>query len=175
MNQAQKLWWKQASADWALFEHLRGPAGWQHHCHPLQALQMAAEKIAKASFRAREMGPKKFSHLGLTKLLVRLGTVRALDQEKLAEVFSVHRFQHLERLLRRVRGIAKEIERLPPAVAGPENMNTEYPWPDSKPTNAPAEWRFDIWQRLTTAEGRAFLRFLARAIERYPQYAHVFR
>ena len=175
VNEPQRLCWKQAAADWALFEHLRGPARWRHQCHPLQALQMSSEKIAKASFRVGTSRPNKFSHLGLTKMLRRLSSVRAPDQQELAEVFSVSCFQHLERLLKSVRGIAKEIERLPPAIAGPDQINTEYPWPDSNPVNAPADWEYDVWQRLANAKGREFLRFLARAIERYPQYAHVFR
>jgi hypothetical protein len=169
VNEPQRLWWKQAAADWALFEHLRGPARWRHLCHPLQALQMSSEKIAKASFRVGTSRPNKFSHLavrgkshpwpfstwatpqkaevfgghqsphpaaagffhsllGLTKMLRRLSSVRAPDQQELAEVFSVSRFQHLERLLKSVRGIAKEIERLPPAIAGPDQINTEYPF-----------------------------------------------
>jgi hypothetical protein len=52
LNAAQELWWKQAKADLELFEHLRGRPGWRYPCHSLQALQMASEKIAKASFRA---------------------------------------------------------------------------------------------------------------------------
>ena len=60
-------------------------------------------------------------------MLRRLSSVRAPDQQELAEVFSVSCFQHLERLLKSVRGIAKEIERLPPAIAGPDQINTEYP------------------------------------------------
>jgi hypothetical protein len=127
VNEPQRLWWKQVAADWALFEHLRGPARWRHQCHPLQALQMSSEKIAKASFRVGTSRPNKFSHLGLTKMLRRLSSVRAPDQQELAEVFSVSCFQHLERLLKSVRGIAKEIERLPPAIAGPDQINTEYP------------------------------------------------
>ena len=50
VNPAQKLWWTQARADLALFDHLRGAAGWRHECHSLQALQMADEKIAFVAF-----------------------------------------------------------------------------------------------------------------------------
>lgn len=175
MNPAQELWWKQASADLALFKHLRGPHEWRYQCHSLQALQMAGEKIAKASFRAGGSAPTKHSHLGLTKLLRRLGTVREADQVPVAGVFSVDRFEHFERLLVRVRGVARDVERLPPAIAGPNRPNTEYPWPDHAPAQAPADWEFDVWTRLATAEGREFMRFLSRAIDGFPQYAHVFR
>lgn len=175
MNPAQELWWKQARADLALFDHLWGAAGWGYQCHSLQALQMAGEKIAKASFRASIPPPTRLSHLGLTKLLRRLGTIREADQLPVANVFSVDRFDHFERLLVRVRGIAHEIERLPPAIAGPERINVEYPWPDRAPTHAPAEWAFDVWDRLKTSEGREFRRFITRAIDGFPRYAHVFR
>jgi hypothetical protein len=50
VNPAQKLWWTQARADLALFDHLRGAAGWRYQCHSLQALQMAGEKIAFFAF-----------------------------------------------------------------------------------------------------------------------------
>ena len=175
MNPAQKLWWTQARADLALFDHLRGAAGWRYQCHSLQALQMAAEKIAKASFRASEPPPKKHSHLGLTKLLRRMGTVREADQILLGSVFSTSRFERFERLLLQVGGIAQEIERLPPALAGADRINLEYPWPDRAPTHAPAEWDFDVWNRLASTDGRSFLRFLSRAIVGFTQYAHVFR
>lgn len=174
MNPAQKLWWKQARADLALFDHLRGVAGWRYQCHSLQALQMAGEKIAKASFRASDP-PPRHSHLGLTRLLRRMGTVREADQILLGRVFSTSRFERFERLLLHVGGIARDIERLPPALAGADRMNLEYPWPDRAPTYTPAEWKFDVWNRLESAEGRSFLRFLSRAIDGFPQYAYVFR
>lgn len=43
------------------------------------------------------------------------------------------------------------------------------------PAHVPAEWTFGQWERLNTADGRAFLRFLSRAIEGFPRYARVFR
>lgn len=177
MNSAQALWWTQAHADLALFEHLRGDAKWRYTCHTLQALQMAAEKIAKASFRVNETQPpqKKLTHVALAKLIRRLSTVRATDQPRVAKVFGVDGFQRFEKLLLRLTSLAKDIEKLPPAVAGRERMNTEYPWPDSEPVYAPAEWRFEVWERLQTAEGREFIRFLSRAIERFEQYADVLR
>jgi hypothetical protein len=137
VNSAQALCRTQARADLALFEHLRGDAKWRYTCHTLQALQMAAEKIAKA--------------------------------------FGVDGFQRFENLLLRLTSFAKDIKKLPPAVAGRERMNTEYPWPDSEPAYAPAEWRFEAWERLQTAEGREFIRLLSRAIERFEQYADVLR
>jgi hypothetical protein len=175
VNAAQELWWKQAKADLELFEHLRGRPGWRYPCHCLQALQMASEKIAKASFRAGVQLPTKRSHLGLTRLLRRLSTVREADQPLVASVFSAGHFERFEQLLFRVRAIARDVERLPPAIAGPDRVNLEYPWPDRAPTSTPAEWKFDVWKRLEIAEGREFLRFLSRAVDGFPQYAHVFR
>jgi len=175
VNAAQELWWKQAKADLELFEHLRGRPGWRYPCHSLQALQMASEKIAKASFRAAAQAPTQRSHLGLTKLLRRLSTVREADQPLVTRVFSVDYFERFENLLFRVRAIARDVERLPPAIAGPNRVNLEYPWPDHAPTSTPAAWEFDVWKRLEIAEGREFLRFLSRAVDGFPQYAHVFR
>ena len=177
MNAAQTLWWTQARADLELFEHLRGEAKWRYQCHTLQALQMAAEKIAKASFRVNGTQPQpgKLTHVALAKLIRRLSTVRATDQPRVARVFGVYDYMRFEQLLQRLTAFAKDIEKLPPAVAGPERMNTEYPWPDSEPTHAPADWTFDVWQRLHTAEGREFMRFLSRAIERFENYADVLR
>jgi hypothetical protein len=175
MTHEQELWRTQAAADLALFRHLAGTATWKYQCHALQALQMASEKIAKASFRVSGRRPKTLTHLGLSRFLRRLGTVRGTDQRRLAAVFGASSFSEFERLLRRVRGVAYEIEKLPPAVAGLERVNTEYPWPDLDPQYTPAAWDFAVWTQLTRAEGRAFLRFLSRAIERFPAYADVFR
>lgn len=175
MNSAQTLWWTQARADLALFEHLRGTAKWRHQCHTLQALQMATEKIAKASFRAGTARPSRLTHLGLTKLLRRLSTVQRADQPRLARVFSVGGFRDFQQLLKRVRGIAHSIEQLPPAIAGPNRINTEYPWPDINPSHAPAEWTFGVWDRLDSSDGREFQRFVSRAIAGFDQYADVFR
>lgn len=144
MNPAQELWWKQSQADLGLFQHLRGAAGWPHQCHALQALQMAAEKISRASFRAGGTPPRKLSHLGLTMLLRRLGSVRNADQQRVARIFRVDHFKRFELLLKRVRGIALEIERLPPAIAGPDRVNTEYPWPNDQPAHAPAGYEFPV-------------------------------
>lgn len=175
VNPGQQLWWKQAQADLELFMDLSGPRGWRYQCHALQALQMATEKISKAAFRADDNARKKLSHLGLTKLLRRFGSVSTHHQSLVATIFSIRQFDRFADRLRRFRAIARDIERLPSAVSGPDQPNTEYPWPHDRPQHALADWKFAVFERLNTSDGRAFLRFVERAIDAFPQYAHIFR
>ena len=88
MNNEQKLWWKQARSDHALFVQLRG-AG-VHECHLLHYLQMATEKVSKAYFWRSGHAPPK-SHTGTVLFLKALLDRRPDELDRVARVLEAIR------------------------------------------------------------------------------------
>lgn len=168
MNQAQKLWWKQALSDWSAYRILKKDGG-ADKCHQLHFLQMCSEKIAKA-YLIRTLHPKR-SHAGFGKFLRLL--IQSTNSSTLLKVARVHQFKQIqafESWIKSVRPLADDLEHLAPALAN-DGPNPEYPWPHDTPVHAPALFAFPILERLELAEGRSLLRFLEVSVTRFPEYA----
>ncbi len=167
MNVAQELWWKQSVSDYAVFETMRSNG--VHPCHALHYLQMATEKIAKASFWSRNTAPA-LSHVGFVSFLRRLNSIRREKRSHIAALFGFPSFASFEAWLPTATSIGREIEKVSPAVM-PDGPNSEYPWPHENPTQYPAGYWFPIWDELQLSQGRRMMRFIDRAINGFPQYA----
>lgn len=82
------------------------------------------------------------------------------------------RDEQLRGLLSRARAIAREIEKLAPAVdrrASPENV--EYPWERDGDVTPPCAFTFPALELLRQAGGRAFLNLVGRALDDFDQLA----
>src|SRR5436305_2192032 len=167
MNDAQKLWWRQAQSDLALCIQLRR-AG-VHECHLLHYLQMATEKISKAYLWRSGHAPPR-SHTGFVRFLRALLDRRA-ELDRIATVLGFQRREDLDTWVRSVQMLAYSLQNIAPAEArnGP---NPEYPWPHEAPAHCPAEHAFVLWKGLlNTGQGRKLMEFISHAIGRFDQYA----
>lgn len=125
-------------------------------CHRLHYLQMACEKIGKAYLcrdTATDLEEMLTSHIALTKVVENL----------LKSSYIQARFTgtHLERMNWKMRRIAREIEKLAPAVdrdASP--ANAEYPWEEGDTVVTPCEYAFPNLRLLLDPEGRQFLKLM---------------
>ncbi len=167
MNEAQRLWWVQARSDFEIFELLRGEG--VAACHSLHFLQMSSEKIAKASFWDRNEAPV-MTHVGFAKFLRRFGNTTANNRARIAEMFGFGTFDGFQAWIRSAIPLARQVEQLSPSVMQ-DGPNAEYPWPHNAPVECPAEYQFDVWEDLKKSHGRKLMRFIADAIERFPDYA----
>ncbi len=167
MNGYQKLWWEQAKSDHSVFLLIRRSGIAQ--CHALHYLQMVTEKIAKAYFWRSGSQPPK-NHSGFVQYLRFLGQTRQTDRERIANLFTFTRFADFQNWIRANLPTAYELERLAPTLAN-DGPNPEYPWPHHQPKDAPVNYKFSIWGELTTGQGRDFMRIIAIAIDRFPEYA----
>jgi uncharacterized protein YukE len=153
----------QARSDWQLYQHLASQGF--PICHALQHLQMATEKIAKA-YRIRDTAadPDELAkhHTGFVAFVsefFRTKTVRDEYRGKGAV---------LAQLQKNVEALAREIERLAPAIdhlTTPENA--EYPWERDQRVYAPCAFGYPNLDLLRTAGGRATMKMIARAFEDY--------
>jgi len=165
MNKYQELWWKQAQSDHSVLVLLRrrGVAA----CHQLHYLQMVTEKLGRAYFW-RSGTPPPASHAGFVQFLRFLGSVRASDRGRIAEVFAFRRFEDFQNWIRTVLPLAYTLERLAPALAQ-DGPNPEYPWPRTAPQYAPATFDFDLWTRLRdTGRGRQLMQIIDVAVDKFP-------
>jgi hypothetical protein len=168
MNESQRLWWEQAKSDHATFVYLR--QGGVDECHLLHYLQMATEKISKA-YLWRSGTPPPRTHVGLMRFLKALLDRRDTELKGISKAFEFNRPKEMEAWVKQVSPLAYELQNLAPAEAG-NGPNPEYPWPHDKPTNCPAMYTFDLWARLRDhVQGRRLLQFIARAVDRFDQYA----
>ncbi len=153
MNDFQRLFLRQARADWALFVNLRA----QHEmpvCHLLHGLQMATEMLGKA-FAWRDP-PQPRTHRALVIFL------RALSRDRNARrAFGyAKKAESWRQLIRKALAVAIDIEQLAPANAG-DGPNPEYPWPPAAPQHAPIDHEFQLWTDLNeTVIGRQLLKLL---------------
>lgn len=134
-------------------------------CHSLHYLQMACEKIAKA-YRLRDT--VRFSEEDLYSHVVFSGFIQTLlKSPQIKKRFRANdaKRRHLERY---ARSLAREIEKLAPAVdRGRTPANVEYPWIEEQAVFVPCQFSFANLSMLTEAEGREFLKLIEIAITDY--------
>lgn len=135
-------------------------------CHALHYLQMACEKIAKA-YRIRDTNAELEGEGGLLR--------RHVGFEKFMSAFLLSpsirsayagRTAQLRQIAKTTLALAREIEKLAPAVDGqtvPENA--EYPWKVAGHVVAPCEHEFSRLSLLREAGGTTFLKLLRRAAD----------
>lgn len=167
MNDAQRLWWRQARSDYELFVQLRR-AG-VDECHLLHYLQMATEKLSKAYlWRSGHAPPRR--HTGFVRFLRALLDRRA-ELDRIASVLGFRRREDLDNWVRAAHGLAYALQNVAPAEAG-DGPNPEYPWPHEAPADCPVDHSFALWDRLAnTGQGRKLMGFVERAVARFEQYA----
>jgi len=168
MNDAQRLWWRQAQSDHKIFVQLRRAGA--HECHLLHYLQMATEKLSKAYLWRSGHAPPK-SHSGFVRFLKALLSRRPAELEWVAKVFGFARAADLDKWMSSVQTLAYSLQNIAPAEArnGP---NPEYPWPYEAPVHCPADHAFALWTQLHgTGQGRKMMNFIGHAIARFDQYA----
>lgn len=159
----------QARSEWRVFQLLTDqsqqpgqPA--MPSCHHLHYLQMVCEKVAKA-YRLRDtkasVDELVSKHSGFAKF------VGPFFLAVLKDEYS-GRDAHLASLMAGVRAIAREIEKLAPAIdrlASPENA--EYPWERADAVTAPCDYSFPSLDLLRQPSGRSFLKLLTRALDEF--------
>jgi hypothetical protein len=154
----------QSRSDWQVYGRLAAdqqiPA-----CHELHYLQMACEKIAKA-YRCRDTAANLEDllkrHVGFAKFM---GSFLASPSIK--EAYR-GRDAQLRQVSRLARTLAREIEKLAPAVdraGSPENA--EYPWETGDDVISPCEYSYPRLSLLMSPGGRTLLKLLARAIQEF--------
>ena len=155
----------QARSDWEVYKLLRTtelPA-----CHQLHYLQMAGEKLAKA-YRLRDtfspIQELTAHHTGFAKFMKQyLLSPRFKDRY-------AGRTARLQSLMRDAEKLAREIERLAPAIEKAQvPANTEYPWEAGGRVIAPCEWSFEALSLLKASRGRTFLKLLEEAFRDYDE------
>lgn len=149
----------QARSDWQVYRLLSQSVDIPS-CHGLHYLQMTCEKLAKA-YRLRDVAADVNEtitrHTGFTNFIGPF--FLALKDEY------VGKDAQLTRLIRESRKLAREIEKMAPAIdraAAPENA--EYPWEANGRVTAPCNYSFPALSLLQQSGGRAFLNFLQRAL-----------
>ena len=151
---------RQARSDWQAYLVLERSQ--VSSCHHLHYLQMVCEKVAKA-YRLRDTQSPVVdlvsSHSGFSKFVSPFfGTV--LKDEYVGKT------AQLQQLIQSARALAREIEKLAPAidrVSSPENA--EYPWVRDGVVIAPCDFDFPSLGLLRQAGGRAFLKLVGRALD----------
>ncbi len=134
-------------------------------CHRLHYLQMACEKIAKA-YRLRDT--RSFSEEDLYSHVVFSGFIQTLlKAPQIKERFRAKDAKRRQ-LERYARSLAREIEKLAPAVdRGRTPANVEYPWVIEQTVFVPCQFSFVNLSMLKDTEGREFLKLVEIAITDY--------
>jgi hypothetical protein len=157
---------RQADADfraWELYE--KHPEAVAAHCHKMQFLQMACEKLCKAHLIASGTDAESLqtSHGYIAKPLPNVIKDQILflkgNPKKMAGV------------LTHVRHIAQEIEVLSPQQTrdGRRPDNCEYPWQVGETVQSPLDWEFHPSQLAVKPSGITFLKLVRGAINRLLQ------
>jgi hypothetical protein len=145
---------KQSRSDWLVYEKLSADPSIAA-CHALHYLQMACEKIAKAyRYRDTQAEALHTAHVGfpafINSFLVSPKVLRRLARR---------------RAPRESNAIAREIERLAPAVdQGTAPENSEYPWATDQGVVVPCEYGYPNLVMLTQPSGLRFLRLVKMAV-----------
>lgn len=155
---------EQGRSDWQVYDLLaKNPR--LADCHELHYLQMACEKIAKA-YRCRDTTARLEDlltrHVGFAKFVETF-----LGSPAIRKAYR-GRDAQLQQISRLARTLAREIERLAPAVdrtGSPENA--EYPWKSEGKVIPPCQYSFPRLSLLTTAGGRSFLKLVSQAIQEF--------
>ncbi|MCA9527712.1 MAG: hypothetical protein KC549_15595 [Myxococcales bacterium] len=136
-------------------------------CHTLHYLQMACEKVAKA-YRIRDLDAEieelTQHHVGFARF------VRAFLLSPAMRPDFEHQAARLQAVMRGMHTLAREIERLAPAVdreLRPDN--SEYPWLAGGTVVAPCDYDFPNLSLLMAASGRALLKLVRRAMDEFEQ------
>jgi hypothetical protein len=168
MNDFQRVWWQQTVSVLEVLKTLRKVG--TVPCHQLHYIQMIAEKLGKAYFWRTKKAPRK-SHAYFVSFLKALLDRSAAEVGRIAAAFGFDRAGDFEAWATAVSPLAYEVERLSPDSAN-DGPNPEYPWPRHAPTEYPAGFNFQVWQRLTdTGRGRQLLKVLEAAVREFPKYA----
>jgi hypothetical protein len=153
----------QARSDWGVHRLLSEQEG-VAVCHPLHYLQMVCEKLAKA-YRLRDtkspVSELVSKHTGFEKFVGAFFAVALKDEYRGKD-------DQLRGLIKRSRALAREIEKLAPAIErvnAPENV--EYPWERDDHVTAPCSYTFPSLELQRDAGGRAFLNLIERALNDY--------
>ena len=152
---------RQSASDFAVYQHLVIQPGIPA-CHALHFLQMACEKLAKA-YRFRDVSMSiediQTTHVAFSKVVDQI--VMSADFRKR----HAGKAAQLREVLRSSRLLAREIEKLAPAVdkeATP--ANTEYPWFDGRLVRAPCDYTFQVQAQLNMPDGRNFQKVISTSI-----------
>ena len=167
MNRQQELFLIQARVSYRLFIRLK--TEWDKSatkeesgilpCCLLYQIQIATENLAKA-YLWRSGNPGKKHEV----VQIFMRAIRSNDRLR-RNLGYTDRKQWREEITRLVR-LALHIEALTPALAEKQTIrnrgqNHEYPWPADLPTQAPANYRFPIWDTICKTEmGNQWLQFL---------------
>ncbi|HEX7183963.1 MAG TPA: hypothetical protein VF756_19185 [Thermoanaerobaculia bacterium] len=158
----------QSQSDWQVYNLLAGEP-WLPPCHELHYLQMSCEKIAKA-YRCRDTAADLEEllkrHIGFAKFI---GSF--LSSPMIKEAYR-GRSAQLQKISKLSRALAREIEKLAPAVdraGSPENA--EYPWESGDDVVSPCQYSYPRLSLLTSAGGRTLLKLVARAIQDFERTA----
>jgi hypothetical protein len=168
MNDYQNLWWEQTRSDYSVLLLLRRN-GFEP-CHQLHYLQMVTEKLGKAYFW-RTGHPPRTSHVSFVRFLQALDSRSNADRTQIANFLGFGRARDFVTWISTITPLAYDLERLAPALAGPNGPNPEYPWPSAAPVQAPVTHTFPVWRQLTeTGRGRQLVHVIDVAVRRFPEY-----
>lgn len=169
MNSFQAVWYEQVKSDHEVVRILLESRTAQ--CHVLHYLQMVTEKLGKAYYWRDGTPPPKV-HRSFVRYLQLLNARSKSDRERIARFFGFPNADSLRAWIAKASQWAYDLERLAPALAGDHGPNTEYPWPTQAPTQAPATYRFALYDQLIRhSYRRQFLTVLKAAVEHFPEYA----
>jgi len=126
---------------------------------------MACEKIAKA-YRCRDTSASLEDllkrHVGFAKFM---SSFMASPSIKEAYRGRDAQFREIARL---ARALAREIEKLAPAVDRADSPeNAEYPWESGEDVISPCHYGYPRLSLLTRTGGRTLLKLVARAIQEF--------
>lgn len=161
----------QARSDFLVYKRLAEiPHGEVPVCHRLHYLQMATEKLAKA-YRSRDTQAALHGEEGLLRKHVGLVKfMRALLKSPQVKEQYQGRNGQLAKLSKIAEGIAREVEKLAPAVdEDTAPANTEYPWLDAQRVVAPCDYAFPNLSSIVDGhpDGGRFLKLIKDAIDRF--------
>lgn len=156
----------QARSDWGV-QRLLAERKDVAACHRLHYLQMVCEKLAKA-YRLRDtkspVDELVSKHTGFEKFVGAFFAAALRDEYR-------GRDAQLRGLITRARSLAREIEKLAPAIdrlAAPENA--EYPWERDDRVIAPCRHPFPALELQREPGGRSFLNLIERALDGFERF-----
>jgi hypothetical protein len=163
MNEEQRLFLVQARSAFSVYNSLTSNKS-IHHCHAIHYLQMATELLAKA--HGWGFGPVEKSHDMLVPFLQGLANNRKARNQ----LGFRHQKENWKHTIKKLIPIAEELQGMAPASAK-DGPNPEYPWPPKAPANAPAEFAFPLWEKLTEhSSGRSLISWLHVLFERADEF-----
>jgi len=159
-----KAYAQQSASDFLVYEELSAHSAALNidQCHRLHYLQMALEKIAKAyEFRDRETSEDKLrgSHVAFSKFIgAYLASPRVKEEYR-------GRDAQLTRFTQSARNLAREIEKLAPAVDRKQSpQNAEYPWEWDDKVEVPCHYKYPNLSSLQEPAGLNLLKLMKEAI-----------